>query len=159
MWAAWVVPYERPLLLAGDDSTDYEDARRALIRVGLDDIRGTLRGGMRAWIEAGLEQAHLPQISAGELRERMARNGAYVLDVRTEAEWRSGHIEGAHYIMAGHLAERMNEVPKDKPVHIICASGYRSNIAASLLRRAGYRDVTNVVGGMNAWKQLGFLVG
>jgi hydroxyacylglutathione hydrolase len=156
MWAAWVVPYDRPLLLVGDDSTDEEAARRALIRVGLDDIRGTLRGGMRAWIEAGLEQAHLPQVSVSELRERMARNGAFVLDVRTDAEWRSGHIEAAQHIMAGYLAERISSVPKDKPVHIVCGSGYRSSIAASLLRRAGFRDVTNVAGGMSAWKQQNF---
>jgi hydroxyacylglutathione hydrolase len=156
MWAAWVVPYGRPLLLVGDDSTYEEAARRALIRVGLDDIRGTLRGGMRAWIEAGLEQAHLPQVSVSELRERMARNGAFVLDVRTDAEWRSGHIEAAQHIMAGYLAERMSSVPKDKPVHIVCGSGYRSSIAASLLRRAGFRDVTNVAGGMSAWKQQNF---
>jgi hydroxyacylglutathione hydrolase len=156
MWAAWVVPYDRPLLLVGDDSTDEEAARRALIRVGLDEIRGTLRGGMRAWIEAGLEQAHLPQVSVSELRERIARNGAYVLDVRTDAEWRSGHIEAAEQIMAGYLAERMSSVPKDKPVHIVCGSGYRSSIAASLLRRAGFRDVTNVAGGMSAWKQQNF---
>ncbi len=156
MWAAWVVPYDRPLLLAGDDSTDYESARRALVRVGLDDIRGTLRGGLSAWIQAGFEQAHIPQVSVAELRERLARDQAYLLDVRTDAEWRSGRIEGAHYIMAGYLAERLGELPRDKPLHIICGSGYRSSIAASLLRRSGFRDVTNVVGGMTAWKQQNF---
>lgn len=152
MWAAWVVPYERPLLLVGDDGTDYDSARRALIRVGLDDVRGTLAGGMRTWIEAGFDEAHLPQISVTELRDRMS-NGAFLLDVRTDAEWNSGRVTGAHHIMAGDLAARTGELPKDKPILVMCASGYRSSIASSVLRRAGFADVTNVAGGMSAWKQ------
>ncbi len=152
MWAAWVVPYDRPLLLVGGDGTDYESARRALVRVGLDDVRGALAGGMRAWIEAGFEQAHLPQASVAELQKRLG-HGAFVLDVRTDAEWKSGHLAGAQHIMAGYLAERLSELPKDKPIHVMCASGYRSSIASSVLRRAGFNDVTNIAGGMAAWKQ------
>lgn len=152
MWAAWVVPYDRPLLLVGDDGTDYDSARRALIRVGLDDTRGTLAGGMRTWIEAGFDEAHLPQISVTELRDRMS-NGAFLLDVRTDAEWNSGRVIGAQHIMAGDLAARVGELPKDKPILVMCASGYRSSIASSVLRRAGFANVTNVAGGMSAWKQ------
>jgi hydroxyacylglutathione hydrolase len=152
MWAAWVVPYDRPILLAGEDGTDYEEARRALVRVGLDDVRGYLKGGMRAWIEAGLPQSHIPQISVTELAER-AQGGAFVLDVRTAGEWNSGHVAGAHYIMGGDLLKRLGELPRDKTVHVICGSGYRSSIATSLLRREGFADVVNVVGGMNAWNK------
>src|SRR6202162_5944469 len=76
-WAAWVVPYDRPILLAGDDSTRYEDAIRSLIRVGLDDVRGYLQGGMRTCCDAGLEQTQIPQISVTEMHERSSR-GAYV---------------------------------------------------------------------------------
>lgn len=152
MWAAWVVPYDRPIFLVGDDSTDYEEARRALVRVGLDDVRGCLRGGMRAWIEAGGEQAHVPQISVEELSERMAK-GAFLLDVRTVNEWTVGHVEGSTHLMGGDLAKRAAELPQDRAVHIICGSGYRSSVAASVLRRAGFREVVNVAGGMTAWNQ------
>lgn len=152
MWAAWVVPYDRPILLAGDDSTDYEAARRALIRVGLDDVRGYLKDGMRAWLEAGFEQAHIPQISVDELRERIAQ-GAFVLDVRTKNEWNAGHIEGAQWLMAGDLPQHVHDLPREKTIHVICGSGYRSSISTSVLRRAGFKDVVNVAGGMSAWNR------
>jgi hydroxyacylglutathione hydrolase len=152
MWAAWVAPYDRPIFLAGDDSTDYDQARRSLVRVGLDDVRGYLSGGMRAWNEAGCERAQVPQVSVEEMRERMGK-GAFLLDVRTANEWMAGHVEGATHIMGGDLAKRAAELPTDRAVHVICGSGYRSSVATSVLRRAGLRDVVNVVGGMSAWKQ------
>ena len=85
-----------PLLLVGDDGTDYEPERRALIRVGLDDVRGTLAGGMRTWIEAGFEESSLPQISVAEVAGRVAA-GALLLDVRGDGEWNTGHAAGAHH--------------------------------------------------------------
>lgn len=153
-WAAWVVPYDRPIFLVGDgdESTDYGKARRGLVRVGLDEVRGALRGGMRAWLEAGGEQEHVAQISVEELSERM-KKGAFLLDVRGAGEWAAGHVEGATWIMGGDLAKRTAEVPTDRAVHIICGSGYRSSVATSVLKRAGFRDVVNVVGGMTAWNQ------
>ena len=78
-------------------------------------------------------------------------NGLTVLDVRTEKEWDEGHIEGALHIHGGTLQERVGEVPQDKPVAVVCGSGYRASIAASFLKRGGYGDVTNVLGGMSAW--------
>lgn len=151
-WAAWVASYEKPILLVGDASSNYEEARRALIRVGLDDVRGYLKGGMTAWVEAGYEQEHVQQISVRELAE-IARAGGFVLDVRTDDEWKSGHIEGATHIMGGELEKRVAELPRNKPIHIICGSGYRSSVATSVLQRAGFRDVVNVDGGMTAWNR------
>ncbi|MGH9791572.1 MAG: rhodanese-like domain-containing protein, partial [Candidatus Acidiferrales bacterium] len=90
-----------------------------------------------------------------ELRDRHAR-GAFLLDVRSDGEWQAGHIEGARHIMGGYLAERAGELPKDKPIHVICGSGYRSSIATSVLRRAGFTDVIDVVGGMAAWNRQSF---
>ncbi len=78
-----------------------------------------------------------------------------MLDVRTEAEWDGGHIEGAHHIHGGTLQERFAEVPKDRPVAVVCGSGYRASIASSFLKREGYPDVANVLGGMTAWKAAG----
>ena len=155
MWAAWVVPYDRPILLAGDESTDIEEARTALARVGFDDVRGSLKSGMKAWIEAGLEQAHLPQISVCELAEKLDRvedeKYLFVLDVRSPGEWKSGHIKHAIHIPGGSLPRRVAEIPRDQPVHVICGSGYRSSIATSVLQRAGHTNLLNVVGGMGAW--------
>jgi hydroxyacylglutathione hydrolase len=151
MWAAWVVPYDRPLLLVGEGADD-EEARRALIRVGLDDVRGYLAGGMPAWAAAGFPQAQLPQVSVDELRARLAQ-GAFVLDVRTKNEWNAGHIEGAQWLMAGDLPQHVAELPHDRTIHVICGAGYRSSIATSILRRAGFGEVVNVTGGMTAWNR------
>jgi len=149
-WASWVLPYDTPIVLVGDASTDYEQARRSLIRVGLDDVTGYLKGGVTAWIEAGLAQAHLSQISVEELQQK--RN-PYVLDVRGDGEWNGGHIEDAQHIMAGDVPKRLTEIDRKREVHVICGSGYRSSVVASLLRKNGFSAVANVVGGMTAWKQ------
>ncbi|HLZ93055.1 MAG TPA: MBL fold metallo-hydrolase [Candidatus Acidoferrum sp.] len=156
MWAAWVLPYDRSIFLVGEESTDYEQAARSLVRVGLDEVRGYLKGGMAAWIEAGLNQAHIPQISVEELHSRTDR--PFVLDVTSDGEWNSGHIEGAKHIMAGDVAENAGSLPGDREIHLICGSGYRSSIAASVLRKAGVSKIVNVVGGMGAWKRREFPV-
>ena len=155
MWAAWVVPYDTPLLLIGDES-NIEEATRALIRVGLDDVQGWLRGGMSAWTSAGLPVQHTEQITPTELRQRLgAPDRTQVLDVRTDSEWHGGHLPGAVHIMGGYLPDRIGNLPPDRPLVVMCGSGYRSTIAASVLERAGFKHVTNLTGGMQAWKDAG----
>ncbi|HTK95994.1 MAG TPA: MBL fold metallo-hydrolase [Terriglobales bacterium] len=151
-WAAWVVPYDKPILLVGDASTNYDEARRALTRVGLDKVHGYLKGGMAAWVEAGYNLSHVPQISVMQLSDIPKADGL-VLDVRGDAEWQGGHIEGATHIMGGELPKRAGELPRDANIYVVCGAGYRSSIATSVLRRAGFRHVTNVDGGMGAWNR------
>jgi hydroxyacylglutathione hydrolase len=151
MWAAWVVPYDHPILLVGDEHTDIEQARRSLFRVGFDQIQGFLRGGISAWIEAGYEQAHTPQLSVCELHRKLQSATAYVLDVRSPKEWEAGHIERAIHIPGGELPKRLGELPAGAEIHLVCGSGYRSSVAGSVLARAGHATVINVVGGMGAW--------
>ncbi|MGH9601199.1 MAG: MBL fold metallo-hydrolase [Terriglobales bacterium] len=155
MWAAWMVPYDRPILLVGDEAASYEEARRSLVRVGLDDIRGHLRGGMKSWILAGYPQEHVAQISVTELAARNGKGDLYVLDVRSDREWKSGHVAGAMHIMASDLPQQLDSLPRDRTVHIICGSGYRSSIASSVMKRAGRSNVVNMVGGMTAWTGAG----
>ncbi|HEV2387483.1 MAG TPA: MBL fold metallo-hydrolase [Candidatus Acidoferrales bacterium] len=154
VWAAWVVPCDHPILLVGDEATDLNQARRSLVQVGLDNVRGYLKGGIRAWLDSGLELDRIEQISAVELAHRRG-HGAEIIDVRSDGEWAAGHIEGALHIPGGDLPKRLAELPHDATLHLICATGYRSGIAASLLRRAGFRRVVNVAGGMNAWRERG----
>jgi hydroxyacylglutathione hydrolase len=158
-WAGWVLPYDKPTLIVLDDPRDMDEVVTHLIRVGFDDVRGYLEGGMDAWQVAGYRISRLNTLSVHELNERLATgNGSapVVLDVRTEREWQGGHIEDAHHIHGGLLQDECDKVPKDRPVAVICGSGYRASIAASFLKRNGFDDVSNVLGGMSAYSAAGF---
>jgi hydroxyacylglutathione hydrolase len=155
-WAAWVVPYDTPIILMAEDDSQIEEAVRSLVRVGLDDVQGYLPGGMRAWREAGFPEAKLPQLTPQELHERLRRGERLrTIDVRADGEWKSGHIEGATHIMGGHLADRASELRGNGPLAIVCGAGYRSTVAASVLERAGVGPLFNVTGGMTAWRAAG----
>jgi len=161
-WASWVVPYDTPLLLIGASAEAREQAVRSLVRVGLDEVRGYLLGGIEAWVRAGYPLAQTPQVSPRQLCARLDGDGGgrwHVLDVRTLAEWREGHVPGARHIMAGELPQRAGELRAlQGTVALICASGHRSTVAASVLERAGISNVANVTGGLNAWIQAGLPV-
>jgi hydroxyacylglutathione hydrolase len=159
MWAAWVLPYDQPILLVGDANTDLDAARRSLVRVGLDSVVGSLRGGIASWLESGREQAHVPQVSVRELQTAIAAPAAItVLDVRNPGEWKSGHIEGALHISGGDLPKQIENVPADRSIYVICGSGYRSSVSASVLAHHGRVQIANVNGGMSAWKSQGLPV-
>jgi hydroxyacylglutathione hydrolase len=159
-WAAWVVSYETPLLLVAESEADVEPAIRALVRVGLDDVRGWLAGGMDAWRRRGLPIATLPQMSIPELAAALENGRSVdVLDVRGDGEWRAGHIDGAFHVHGGLVGDRLDALPQDGlPLAVICGSGYRSTVVASLLKRAGFDHVRNVPGGMGAWRSAGLPV-
>jgi hydroxyacylglutathione hydrolase len=153
-WAAWVVPYDTPILLVASDEAQLEPSVRALVRVGLDRIEGYLAGGIAAWAAAGLPTQATPQLTPAELQGKLARGESFrVIDVRSDAEWAGGHINGARHIMGGLLADRVAEL-KDgtAPIALVCGAGYRSTVAASVLERAGIGPVYNVTGGMTAWR-------
>jgi hydroxyacylglutathione hydrolase len=152
-WAGWVLPYDRPTLIVLDRPQQMPAVTTHLIRVGFDDIRGYLDGGMEAWETSGYPLAKLPTISVLSLHDR--RDSFSVLDVRTEGEWNKGHIEDAIHVHGGKLEENYHLVTRDKPVAVVCGSGYRASIAASFLKREGFQDVHNVLGGMSAWKAAG----
>lgn len=152
-WAGWVLPYDRPILLVSDNASQIEQVVTHLLRVGFDDVRGYLEGGIGSWETSGFELSTLNTMSVHDLDEkRKAEKRLTILDVRTDKEWSEGHIDGAIHIHGGTLQDRVNEVPKDKPVAVICGSGYRASIASSFLQREGFEDVANVIGGMSAWK-------
>ena len=152
-WAGWVLPYDRPILVVLDQPADMPRVTRDLLRVGFDDIQGWLDDGIDGWQNAGFEVSGLESIGAPELSSRLSSaSPPFVLDVRTEGEWRAGHIEGAHHVHGGLLEERFDEIPRDRPIAVICGTGYRGSIAASFLKREGFEAVSNVLGGMSAWK-------
>ncbi|MHC4082689.1 MAG: MBL fold metallo-hydrolase [Planctomycetota bacterium] len=160
MWAAWVVPYDRPVLLVADNDDQAGGAVRALAQVGLDNVAGVLAGGIGAWRTAGLPLRQTRVMSVGDLHERLSSGVAFnLLDVRGDGEWSAGHIDGSVNVHAGQLADRLAEVPSgDAPLVVTCAGGYRSTAAISVLERAGYENVINVTGGMDAWVAAGLPV-
>ena len=93
-------------------------------------------------------------MSVDDLAKRLPANGLVLIDVRNDNEWDEGHIDSAIHIPLGHLAERINEVPADKPIVVHCQMGGRSAIAASLLQKLGRKDVTNLTGGFAAYAAL-----
>lgn len=150
-WAGWMLDYQTPfLLVAGDEHI--ETVTRKLMRIGLDNIAG-YTNGIEEWSSEGHEPSILPEITVHQLHERIQNGTIHVLDVRGIAEYNEGHIAGAQHIHAGYLANRLDEIPRTTDVAVHCAGGDRSSTACSLLQRAGFTNVINVVGGFNAWRE------
>jgi len=141
-----------PVLIAESEEA-VSEARMRLARIGLEDARGYLKGGIDAWSQAGLPLATLPQISVGALHDHLQASDLQVLDVRREPEWEAGHIEGATWWPLDNFKVAPPELDHDVPIAVHCKGGYRSMIACSLLQRAGFHNVVNVVGGFDAWQQ------
>jgi len=142
----------RPVLIANSPE-QLAEARTRLARVGIEEVRGYLQGGIEGWKATGLPLAELPQITVQALDDRLNAAQTSVLDVRREPEWQAGHIEGAMWWPLDHFKVSPPEIDRNAPIAVHCKSGYRSMIACSLLQRAGFRNVTNVIGGFDAWLQ------
>jgi hydroxyacylglutathione hydrolase len=155
-WAGTVLPAQAPVLLVLEQPEELWEACWQLLRIGYDLPAGWLAGGMFAWRTAGKEMAHLPQWTVWELDQRLKQDGdLFVLDVRQPGEWAAGHIPQATFITGAELPERLDEVPKRRPVAVVCGSGYRSSVSASLLQHHGHDRVANVLGGMHGWLAAG----
>jgi hydroxyacylglutathione hydrolase len=152
-WAGTIIPDDADTLLVIDDPGQLWDIYWKLLRIGYKAPVGWLAGGMSAWQIAAEPLGSLPLWTPGELdQHRREMKDLFILDVRQPAEWHAGHIPGAQHISGGELPGMLDEVPRDKPVAVYCGSGYRSSVAASLLRRSGHRYVYNVIGGFTAWE-------
>jgi hydroxyacylglutathione hydrolase len=140
-----------PVLIAGTDE-QIEEARVRVARVGIEALDGYLTGGIEAWKDAGLSLATIPQITVEQLESCLQTDHLQVLDVRREPEWDAAHIEGATWWPLDNFRVSPPEIDHDVALAVHCKSGYRSMIASSLLQRAGFRHVMNVVGGFDAWQ-------
>src|SRR5262249_39093638 len=142
LWAGWVLDPDRPLALVLPRDEDLPEVQRQLLRVGFLQSAGCLKGGMEAWVTAGLPVQGLAQLSVHELNRRLPGD-LQLLDVRTPHEWDEGHLPGARYLFLGELSEKLRGLSPDRPVAVYCASGYRSSLAASLLQARGFKSVQN----------------
>ncbi len=155
-FAGWVLPPDRPLLLVADDREQAQRAQQWLLRVGLDHVVGYLEGGMVAWVKAGLRTAHIGLVSAEELFERLSKeSGVALIDVRSASEYDSHHIKGSIHIPAPELRSRYGELQPELPTYVVCSTGNRSSLGASILKQRGFQRVYNVAGGMTGYSAAG----
>jgi len=158
-FAGWMLPSDKPILLVLEEKEQLETAVRYLVRLGYDNIRGFLNGGIAAWYMEALQIDSFNLISVHDLKARIEKDEEIViLDVRSNEEWEAGHIEGARHIYVGHVEDNLDKIPKECPIVVYCGSARRSNIAASILKKHGYNKVYNVLGSMVAWKSAGYEV-
>jgi glyoxylase-like metal-dependent hydrolase (beta-lactamase superfamily II)/rhodanese-related sulfurtransferase len=151
-WCGTILEEQRPVVLIAEPGREVEAATR-LGRIGFDNVAGYLAGGMQQLEDAPELVDRTERVTAGSLAEQLASSAPpQVIDVRTAREWDEGHIGGAVNLPLAQLADRMAELPSDTSLVVYCASGYRSAIAGSVLRRAGRRQVADLVGGLGAWE-------
>lgn len=153
-WAGWLLSYDTPLVLLSSPE-QLETLVRELIRIGLDQVVGYIPS-LEGYAPSELET--VPQLLVTEAKTLIDQGQALVLDVRGADEHRVGHIKGAINIHAGRIMKRLNQVPRDRQVIVHCGSGDRSSTAISALLAEGYRNVSNLTGGFNAWNEQGFPV-
>lgn len=159
-WAGTLVDPDRDLLIVAGDEATASEARTRLARVGLERVVGWLAPGISGWKAEGLPVDTTEQVSAVELERILnAAKGAsrpfQVLDVRRAGEWEGGHIEGAIHAPLHALEDHVAFLDPECRTFVVCAGGYRSIMAAEILRELGIRDVADVKGGMTDWKAQG----
>lgn len=156
-WAARILGLDSRLILCGEDPDHIRESQMRLARVGIENIIGFLEDGITGWIRSGYELDYIPQIGVQELHELAAteRDRVAILDVRERSEVTGGAIEGSVRIPLGELPAGMSKLDGSRLLVVHCKGGYRSSIATSLLRRAGFRDVANLTGGFDAWQAAG----
>lgn len=149
MWVGAMIPdINQKLLIVADPGMEEEVLTR-LSRVGYDQTIGFLEGGFDAWKSAGKEVDTLEQVTAEELS---AIEGATIVDVRKKGEYLSEHVEDAINVELDYINDQMASVPQEGTFYIHCAGGYRSVIAASILKARGYHNMVDVAGGFGAIK-------
>ncbi len=148
-YVGWFVDYQQPMYFIAPDAEAVEPILIALRAIGIDNVPGyflpeVVKG----------DTVSLPTFTAQELAERMTENGLMVLDVRGVTEFAQGHIPGATNIPLGYLPRHLDQLPTDRLIVTNCASGYRSQVAASLLRKLGFTNVANLSEGEAVWAEV-----
>jgi glyoxylase-like metal-dependent hydrolase (beta-lactamase superfamily II)/rhodanese-related sulfurtransferase len=161
MWAGSLIPLNSSIVIVADTDEQIDESVVRLARVGIENVKGYLEGGVENWRGAGLPVDSIPQVTVSELKEKLAASEVLqVVDVRRPAEYGNGHVPRALNAPLATLDRIAGELPfeKDKPTAVICAGGYRSSAAASLLEQLGFTNLLNVSGGTGAWINAGYPV-
>ena len=145
-WCGTLLPAEAQIVVSADSAPRANEAVMRLARVGIESAVGYITSS------EGLDRSSLPQIQVTDV----CKHRFPVLDVRRTPEYANGHVPGAQHVPLDELPQRISEVNRSGPLAVICGSGYRSSIAASLLMRAGFTNVMNIAGGTTNWIRAGY---
>jgi len=160
-WAGSLIPLNSQIVIVAESEEKVGEAQLRLARVGLENVEGFLAGGIYAWDRDGFEVAALPQISVSELNDLIkTQTDLQLIDVRRPPEYQSGHAPRAVTAPLAKLRDVLPNLQLDssKPTAVICAGGYRSSAATSILQQTGFSDLLNVAGGTTAWINAGYEV-
>lgn len=149
---ALIADVKQPLVLVIPEGREEETITR-LSRVGFDQTLGYLDGGFAAWKAAGKEYDSISSVEASALEKAIAQNEALVFDVRKEGEFLSEHIDGAQHTPLDFINDYLGAFPEKGTFYVHCAGGYRSVIAASMLKKRGIHNMIDVKGGFKAIKE------
>lgn len=141
VWVGTLIPIDTPMVVVGDPGTE-EEAILRLARVGYENVKGYLQGGVDSWTGAGKELDKVESLKPSEFAE--IREGNFVLDVRKINEFADNRVAGATNIPLAELEKRLVELPTDRTIYLHCQAGYRSMIASSILKKAGIHQIKNI---------------
>lgn len=157
-FAGWVMPADREIMLVADSYQEAVTARLWAQRVGVDRIIACLSGGLTNWVNDGyqIESIHLISVETMHRHISESTRPLILVDVRMPLEFADSHIEGTINIPATELRFRYEELNPDKPVYLICSTGNRSSLAASILKQHGFKEIYNIAGGMTGYSAAGY---
>jgi hydroxyacylglutathione hydrolase len=160
-WSGTLISLDAAVVIIAESEEKANEAQVRLARVGLENVKGYLGGGIQAWRDAGFDVAAVPQITVAELKELIENdNDLQVIDVRRGGEYESGHAPRAVTAPLANLREAMPNLSLNpsRKTAVICAGGYRSSAATSIIQPLGFTKLVNVTGGTSAWIKAGYEV-
>ncbi|PQB03531.1 MBL fold metallo-hydrolase [Aureitalea marina] len=150
MWVGEMIPSVKQKILLITYPGKQEEAITRLSRVGYDNVIGYLEGGFESWSDKKMPYNSVARMDADQFQQAFQENEALVFDVRKKSEFDSEHVIGAINVPLNQINEHLAQFPKDKPIVLHCAGGYRSMIASSILKQRGWDQITDVIGGFKA---------
>ena len=145
-WVGSLVDYQQQIVLITDENQT-EDLTRKLMRIGMDNIYGFVTDLEK--MNIAVEKSDL--VTIDELKKHLDKKDVQIIDVRTESEYKDGHIKGVENIVLTLLENNLDKISKDKTVIIHCQSGVRAAMGTSILKRNGFKNIKNYSGGINEW--------
>lgn len=148
-WVGEMIPDVQQEILLVTYPDKEEEAITRLSRVGYDNTIGFLKGGFPTWKDSGKDYETVERITVQELESSMSRKKPLIIDVRKKSEFDSEHVIGASNVPLNEINKQLAQFPKDRPFVLYCAGGYRSMIAAAILKQRGWSDFVDVIGGFD----------